>query len=287
MLIDAHCHLDFPQLNATPETLAATLQAAKAAGVGGFLVAATQANTWQRLLKLTAHQPNCFANLGLHPWFIAEHQPEDLQQLEALLRKALLKEAFTKKEGLIENSSKIIALGEIGLDFSTPELTSTAKQQEGYFLAQVEIAQSLKLPLVIHHHKSLERILQLLKQTNFSYGGLIHGFSGSDQQAKEFLCLGFKLGLGLNLLFHRAKRLQRQVAELPITSWLLETDSPSAKPHSLLGVITNPTHLPLVAEKFAQLTGLTLAQVEQQTFANLLATFPLAKPHLKCPAFNF
>lgn len=295
MLIDAHCHLDFPQLNATPEILAATLQAAKAAGVGGFVVAATQASSWQRLLKLTANQPNCFANVGLHPWCIAEHQPEDLQQLEALLkkallkkallRKALLKEAFTKKEGLIESPSKIIALGEIGLDFSTPELKSTIQQQESYFLAQVEIAQSLKLPLVIHHHKSLERILQLLKQTNFSNGGLIHGFSGSDEQAKTALNLGFKLGLGLNLLFHRAKRLQRQVIELPLTSWLLETDSPSLKPHPALSstenpVISTPAHLLLVAEKFAQLTGLTLAQVEQHTFTHLLAIFPLAKPYL-------
>lgn len=264
MLIDAHCHLDFPQLSATPEALAATLQTAKAAGVGGFVVAATQAKHWLRLLNLTANQPNCFANLGLHPWFIAEHLAEDLHQLEALLVKELAN----------NSPSKIIALGEIGLDFSTPELTSTAKQQESYFLAQVEIAQSLKLPLVIHHHQSLERILQLLKQTNFSYGGLIHGFSGSDQQAKEFLYLGFKLGLGLNLLFHRAKRLQRQVTELPLTSWLLETDSPSTKPHLLLGVITSPAHLALVVNKLAQLTHLSPAKITQQTYSNFLEAFP-------------
>lgn len=268
MLIDAHCHLDFPQLAASPQVLAATLTAANKAGVGSFLVAATQASSWQRLLALVASQPSCLASLGLHPWFIAQHRPEDLHQLESFLT--------------VNKPNKIIALGELGLDFSTPELTSLASQQEEYFLAQVAIAQRLNLPLVLHHHQSLERILQLLKQANFSYGGLVHGFSGSDQQANEFLRLGFKLGVGLNLLFSRASRLQRQVASLPLTSWLLETDSPSLKAHPALSsaekpVISTPAHLQLVAEKFSQLTGLSRAEIEKQTLANFLAAFPLAK----------
>ena len=172
--IDSHCHLDFPEFS----DLDVLLQQLKVKGCERILLPATQAEFFARQQAVQKLDESfIWCAYGLHPYFLSEHTQSHLQTLDATLTQQPCK-----------------AVGEIGLDFMLP--AHTHDQQTALFAQQVIMAKAHKLPLVLHCRKAHDQLSSYLKKQQFSHGGFVHGFSGSWQQAKRYLDLGFVLGLG-------------------------------------------------------------------------------------------
>jgi len=234
-LIDTHCHLDFEQFDQDRSALIANL-ATK--GVTDVIVPAVYKNNWQGVLDLAAKHDNVHAALGIHPCFIDRSDLSDCEQLTKLAT---------------EQRDNIVAIGECGLDFSL----DTVEQQRHYFTAQIKLAVELELPLIIHHRKSHDIILAFLRKFKPPCGGVIHAFSGSDQQAHQYIDLGFKLGIGGTITYSRASKTRDVVAKVPLESLVLETDAPDMPIYGRQGERNSPFYL---GEIF---TVLSLLRAEQ------------------------
>tara|TARA_R110002167_G_scaffold1878_5_gene9282 strand:- start:6180 stop:6974 length:795 start_codon:yes stop_codon:yes gene_type:complete len=241
-LCDTHCHLDFSEFDACREQL---LRRCVALNIRAILVPGVVAAHWPRLLQLcrTGTLPELLLRpaLGLHPCFMDQHDAHHLAQLERLLCQ-----------------HKVAAVGEIGLDFWLPDADREAQIE--LFTQQLELAKKFRLPVLLHARKSHDQIVQLLGSSKFDCGGIVHAFSGSLQQAEQYLRLGFKLGVGGAVTYPRAKRLQRIVQQLGAGHWVLETDAPDMPLSGRQGQVNRPDYLP---EIFAVLLGLLGAGAEE------------------------
>ena len=251
VLFDSHCHLDLPEL--LPE-LELHLSNAKAVGVEGFLVPAVQSSAWLPLLELKRRY-GFYIALGVHPWWASQYEFEALSGLEAL---AALPE--------------VSAIGEIGLDFALDEQSFALQRQ--CFEFQLQLAAKLKKPVILHHRKSQNELLQIIKQQQFSQGGILHAFSGSFAQGKAFIDMGFKHGIGGTITYDRAEKTRKAVKQFPLDALMLETDSPSMPLHGFQGEINTPARLPLVLEVLAELRGETQQQIAQVLLNTTVQLFP-------------
>lgn len=234
MLIDTHCHLDAAEFDTDRDAVHAR---ARAAGVEMMVVPAISAANFTPVLATCRRYPGCLPALGLHPLYIGEHRPEHLDAL----RQAIERE-------------KPVAVGEIGLDFFVPELDPAV--QEFYFTEQLKIARDYRLPVLLHVRRSVDAVLKQLRRIRVA-GGIAHAFSGSRQQAEEFIKLGFKLGFGGAMTYARANRLRDLAATLPLETLVLETDAPDIPPAFLPPKGRNaPEYLPRIAAEIAALRGM-------------------------------
>lgn len=264
MLIDSHCHIDF---NEFEHDRAAVIAAAQQAGVQQLIVPAVSYAGWSKTEQVCA-QFNLALALGLHPVFIAQHQPQHLSALDERLH------ALTN---YTDSTTQPIAVGEIGLDYYLKELD--AEKQRAYFRKQLIIAKRHQLPVIIHCRKAHDDCLRILQELEIE-GGIIHAFNGSLQQAHKYRELGFLLGFGGMLTFARSRKLHALVEQLPLQAIALETDAPDMTVAQHKGERNSPQWLPLVAEKVAELKNLTTAEVAAATTANVLTTFRLRPPAL-------
>ena len=180
--------------------------------------------------------------LGLHPYFINDHETEHLTKLDLWL-----------------DEQRPMAVGEIGLDFVMPPDTHEA--QMALFTAQVKLAKKYGLPIVVHARKSHDKISSILKRLKFIHGGIIHGFSGSVQQAQNYLKLGFVLGLGGALTHDRAQAMHKMIKQLPCNAYVLETDSPDMSPAFAKGEVNTPMNIPKIAQCIAVLRSEPLEKI--------------------------
>ncbi|APX93118.1 hydrolase TatD [Halomonas sp. 1513] len=253
MLIDAHCHLDFPDFDADREAVFAR---ARAAGVAAFVVPGTTRARWPDVLVL-GRRDDVSVCLGLHPYFIDQHGGDDLQALD---------------DALAANP-QVVAVGECGIDARFGESWDA---QWPLFDAQVRLAKRHGLPLVIHCVRANDRLAKRLRQLAPPDGGLIHGFAGSPEQALAFIELGFVVGLGGALTHPRAKRLQRAVAALPDEGYVLETDSPDMPLASHRGERNEPARVAEVCRQVAALRGEDVEQVAAASSATAQRLFGTA-----------
>jgi len=250
--IDSHCHLDFDDF----ELVQSLMSDLEKAGCKRVLVPAIRADFFQRVMNFQQAYPHLVdIAIGLHPYFIKDHRDDDLDTLNK----------WTSEH---EN----VAIGEIGLDRLLDSETWEAQQH--YFHAQVDIAKQGKRPLIIHCRKAHDQVASILNQKQFTYGGFIHGFSGSEQQAKRYINLGFKLGLGGALTHERAKAMHRMVKALPDDGFVLETDSPDMRPSFAMEAINTPLNVPKIAEHIAQLRKQDLEYIFQLTTSNYYSVIP-------------
>lgn len=257
-LIDSHCHWDHPRLQQLQPHL---WQSCLNAGVEQLVVPGTQKTFFLRQIALCEQHPCWHLALGLHPYFSDQHTPEHLQFLANAIRQ-----------------HRPVAVGEIGLDFALDtELEGfSIAQQEIWFVAQVKLAQKAQLPVIMHSRKANDRLGQLLRQLNFDQGGVVHGFSGSLQQAQKFTQLGFKIGLGGNLTYGRAQALRGLAQALPLKDIVLETDAPDMPmAGQVRGQPNRPDMLPKVLAVLTELRPESSSQIATQTFANSLEIFRL------------
>lgn len=241
-LIDTHCHLDFPVFDENRDQIVSN---AKALSVNAFVVPGVVAQDWTRLLGCCVEYGFSPA-LGLHPCFIDQHQNADLERLEALLA-----------------SEQVVAVGEIGLDFFIAE-PDQLRQME-LFDAQLELAKQFDLPVLLHVRKAHDQVLKLLRQKKLSRAGIVHAYSGSEQQALQYADLGYKLGIGGSLTYDRAKKLRRIATDMPLSTLVLETDSPDIPLLKHRGEPNQPKRVREVAEVLAGLRGISLEELAHAT----------------------
>ncbi|MGE4069558.1 MAG: TatD family hydrolase [Lysobacterales bacterium] len=252
MLIDSHCHLDASEFDADR---AVVLARARAAGVVAQIIPAVTAASFDQLALLTAAEADLHAAYGLHPMFLSEHRPEHLRSVRERLA-----------------SGAAVAVGECGLDFFVEDLDPDL--QRDYFLAQVELAREFQLPLVLHARRAVEEVIATLRRVG-GVSGVVHSYSGSEEQARQLWKLGFCLGIGGPITFDRAQRLRRIVASMPIEYLLLETDAPDQPDQWHRGQRNEPAHLPAVAATIAELRGVSVDEIAQATSANARRVFGL------------
>ncbi|ODN43260.1 TatD family hydrolase [Piscirickettsia litoralis] len=206
MIFDTHCHLDFDAFDQDREVV---LARAAAVGVARFMLPGVSVNNWQKVRDLSAQHERCYYALGLHPYFLNQHQEQDLILLE---------------QELIKNSSDMHAVGEIGLDGHLKHLDE--KRQYYFFYQQLKLAKQYNKPVILHVRHRHEKIVNAVKELDFVSGGVIHAFSGSVEVAKNYVDLGLKLGLGSVLTYTNSRKLRAVVKSLPLSSFVLETDAP-------------------------------------------------------------
>lgn len=258
MLIDTHCHLDAPEFNADRD--AVTL-AAHQAGIHQIVVPSVARDNFQTVIDLAHRHQQCFMALGIHPMYVDHAQPSDL---------VLLKQFIEAQ--LAHRKPKIVAVGEIGLDFFVTQ--QNRETQEYFFIEQLKIAQAFELPVILHVRRAVDEVLKQLRR-NSVVGGIAHAFNGSPQQAEAFIKLGFKLGFGGAMTYSRALKIRELAKSLPLESIVLETDSPDIPPEWIGTKGRNsPKELLKIAEVFADLRGIELSQIIETTGKNVLEIFP-------------
>lgn len=241
MFTDTHCHLAAPPLI---DTLAATIAAAQQFGVSGCLVPATQVSDWQSVLNLAQHDFVRQIAIGIHPWFALHHTD------------------FTDKLADILSQNPHIWVGEIGLDAL---IDVPMESQLSVFKIQILLAQHFHRPIIVHNVRSTAAIVGAVKQAKFTHGGIVHAFSGSLEEAKLLINLGFKIGIGSLLLNPNAKKVHRAAAELPLSALLLETDSP----YMLRNAVNTPANVAKIAQILANLRNLSLENLAAALERNL------------------
>lgn len=276
--IDSHAHLDAYPL---ADCLALSRLAA-AQQLRHILIPATSPGNWATVRAL-AHQLAYSYALGIHPYFSADLDAESA--LTALAQTLEQQQADTR----------LVAVGETGLDFDLPALQTPAlqAQQISLYRQQLALAQAHQLPVILHVRRSADALLQGLRASGFAYGGIVHAFNGSMQQAQQFLDRGFKLGFGGALTYPRAQRLHQLARHLPLSAFVLETDSPDMPPSWLYTpraereagtaqALNTPLELPRIAAYLAALRGLSSAELQAACWHNTLAALPRLR-HLLQP----
>ena len=263
--IDTHAHLDAPEL---AHDVDAVREQARAQGVVHCVLPAVERSNWDSV-RLLAHRHGDSYALGIHPLYTGRAQDEDLELLAHTLQQH-------------RADPRLVAVGEIGLDYFVPGLD--AERQQRFYRAQLALARRFDLPVILHVRRSADQLLKALRQVKVR-GGIAHAFNGSLQQAQAFVALGFKLGFGGAVTYDRALQLRRLATELPLGSLVMETDSPDIPPHWLYTTAAEreqgqpqgrntPAELPRIAQVVADLRGMAVADLSQATTANACAALP-------------
>ena len=263
--IDTHAHLDAPEL---AHDVDAVREQARAQGVVHCVLPAVERSNWDSV-RLLAHRHGDSYALGIHPLYTGRAQDEDLELLAHTLQQH-------------RADPRLVAVGEIGLDYFVPGLD--AERQQRFYRAQLALARRFDLPVILHVRRSADQLLKALRQVKVR-GGIAHAFNGSLQQAQAFVALGFKLGFGGAVTYDRALQLRRLATELPLGSLVMETDSPDIPPHWLYTTAAEraqgqpqgrntPAELPRIAQVVADLRGMAVADLAQVTTANACAALP-------------
>ncbi|WP_300652843.1 TatD family hydrolase [Hydrogenophaga sp.] len=272
MWIDSHCHLDAPEFGADHALALSLRERATARGVGVCVIPAVERANFDTVRRLAHRTGDAYA-LGIHPLYVPQAREADLAALDAALTEH-------------RDDPRLVAVGEIGLDFFVPALcTPEMRERQAFFYrAQLRLARQHGLPVIVHVRRSADMLLKHLRELPTG-GGIAHAFNGSEQQAQAFLGLGFKLGFGGAVTFEPARQLRRLAAELPISALVLETDAPDIPPHWLYATaaqraagqpqgINSPAELPRIGAVMAELRGLPVDALMQATTANAVAALP-------------
>ena len=260
MWIDTHCHLDAAEFDADRD---AVREAARLAGVARCVIPAVQRAHWADVAQLAQRHGDAYA-LGVHPLYVPQAQEADLLALDQALRKRA-------------GDPRLVAVGEIGLDFFVPALCTPEMRERQWFFytAQLQLAQQHGLPVILHVRRSADLLLKGLRQCPV-VSGIAHAFNGSAQQAQAFVDMGFALGFGGTLTFERALQLRRLACELPLSAIVLETDAPDIPPHWLYQTAeqraqgvpqgrNSPAELPRIAQVLADVRGVSLHDLAAAT----------------------
>ncbi|WP_076508986.1 TatD family hydrolase [Pseudacidovorax sp. RU35E] len=268
VFIDTHCHLDAPEFGAQAAQVHAR---SRRAGVALCLIPSVAPSNFETVRALAHAQQDAYS-LGIHPLCTAEAGEAALDVLQAAL-------------DLHGDDPRLVAVGEIGLDYFVPELDGP--MQERLFRRQLQMAWQRQLPVLLHVRRSVDKVLRQLREVGGGrpWHGIAHAFVGSRQQAEECLGLGLKLGLGGAMTFERATRLRELATQLPLESFVLETDAPDIPPSWLYQTReareagspqgrNEPAEVPRIAQVLAELRGLTVEVVADATTRNALAAVP-------------
>ncbi|MEE9335249.1 MAG: TatD family hydrolase [Granulosicoccaceae bacterium] len=251
-LIDSHVHSDDPRLR---DDFPAVMARARKAGVIGQIIPAVTREHWPRIKEYVAEHKDLYACYGLHPCFMAQHQPEDLQTLPLWLGK-----------------ERPVAVGECGLDYSLADVNKS--EQQTCFGAQLALAREFRLPIVVHAHRAVEDVIKLIKASGHNHG-MVHSFNGSLQQAHRLMDLGFMMSFGGAVSYERAIKLREVFAALPLDSILLETDAPDQADAAHAKQRNEPAYLIDVWKALSELREETATKIAKATTENAKQLFAI------------
>lgn len=252
-LIDTHTHLDFADFDHDREAL---LRQAHAQGLSHIVLLGVTQERWAKLWQLAANEPLLYAALGLHPAFLTEHTAQDVTELRLWLER-------------LHPHPKLCAIGECGLDYF---LDLDKERQQQLFEKHIALACEFALPLLLHVRRAHAQTIKTLKRFKPARGGIVHAFSGSLEEAREYEKLGFKLGLGGAGTWPQAIKMQRMIKALPAAQIVLETDSPDMAPSMYPGLRNSPLHLADICRALAKVRAIdpeTLAALSTQNACEL------------------
>jgi len=274
MFIDTHAHVNF---NAFKEDADDVIRRSLDNDVWMINVG-SQYETSQRAVEISEkYQEGVYAIIGLHPIHLAEgifKTKIDAEEIEFKTREEEFD--YEKYKNLARSSKKIVAIGEIGLDYYYKPKTNTKleefkNRQREIFLKQIELAQELNLPIMVHCRMAHDELIEILKQNEgkIKRGGVIHCFTGNLEQAKKYIEMGFYIGFnGIIFKFN----VEEVIKNIPLEKMLVETDCPYLTPPPIVGR-NKPINVKLVAQKIAELRGENIEKIAEATTNNAKAIF--------------
>ena len=263
-MIDSHAHIDFPDFDNDREEV---LARARQQGVDTIITVGTDLSSSRVSLQIAQQHPGIFTAVGFHPHQASQLRDGDLSQLAELT-----------------NDAKVVAIGEIGLDFFR-RLSPNQCQVEA-FQQQLDLAAQLRLPVIIHCRNAHREVLDILSRWVESISpaadnrhrlGVIHCFSGDTRLAERYIELGFMISLPGSVTYPSARDKVAVVRQLPLDKLLVETDSPFLAPQLHRGKRNEPSYIPLIVDKIAQIKEVPVETVAQATAENTVRLF-----HLPC-----
>ena len=253
MIFDTHAHYDASQFDQDRDEV---LQKMNTAGVGWIVNATSDVASWQKTLELVKNYSYLYGTMGVHPDCVGELDEDRFTQLKQLAR-----------------AEKIVAIGEIGLDYHWNIVAH--EEQQKWFIRQIELARELQLPVVVHSREAGADTLSIMKEHAQGLAGVLHCFSSSAEIAREYVKMGFYIGIGGVVTFKNGRKLKEVVAKVPLASLVLETDCPYLAPMPYRGKRNISSYLVYVAEEIGRIKAVSTEEVITQTAENGCRLFGL------------
>lgn len=248
MYIDTHCHV----LNEYYDDIEMVISECRNNDIEKIIVNGCDINSNREVLELVSKYDIVYGAIGFHPTELDDFKEEYFKFLEDNL-----------------DNPKIVAVGEIGLDY---HYDNTDKEKQVYiFKKQLDIASKYNKPIIVHSRDSIQDTYNILKKYRLT--GSIHCFSGSVEMAREFVKIGYKLGIGGIITYKNAKTIKEVVKDIDLSYILLETDSPYLTPSLYRGEDNSPKYIPIIANEIASIKGISNKEVAVTTTANAEAIF--------------
>ena len=248
MFIDVHCHLDSNYYNDIDKVI----NNAKKNNVNKLIYNGCNKKSNKEVIKLINKYDSVYGAVGYHPTEIDDVNEKDYELLESLL-----------------SNKKIVAIGEIGLDYHYPD--TNKEKQKNAFRRQLELAEKHNIPVIVHSRDAIQDTFDIMSEYNIK--GVIHCFSGSVEMAKEFIKKGFLISVGGIITFKNAKNIIEVIKNIDLSYILLETDSPYLTPEPFRKEQNEPMYIPIIANKIADILNISVEEVSSKTTENAKRLF--------------
>ncbi len=255
--LDSHCHINDDELYPYREEL---LERAREAGIGYILVIGWDVESSKKAVEIAHEFEDVYAAVGIHPENLEGVDEQSLKEIEELA-----------------HDEKVLAIGEIGLDYHWFKDPKDHENQKVWFIKQIELANKLDLPISIHARDAIGDLLELLKAHRVNRSGVLHCYSGSPESLKEFAKLGFYFGFDGPITYKNAVEPKESVKACPIDKILTETDSPYLTPVPNRGKRNEPSYIPFILAQMASLKEveeIAMAEQVEKNFEKLFFVKP-------------
>lgn len=252
MLIDSHAHLDGSSFDEDRDQL---IESFKSAGIEAVIVPSADWESLYRVTEIVNKYDNLYGAIGIHPHDVKELTEKDMDTIKELAK-----------------GDKIVAIGEIGLDYYYEH--SPRDVQKEFFRKQIRLAKELDLPIIVHERDATKDVLDIItSEYDGKLKGVLHSFSSSVDIAKKYLDMGFYISFAGPVTFKNAVRPKEVAKEIPLDRLLVETDSPYMTPEPYRGRRNDPTYVRYTAEKIADLKGIEFEELAKATTENTKRLF--------------
>ena len=254
MYFDSHAHYDDKMFDADRDLL---LHSLREGGVDYVIDCGSDLTSSDKAIELAARYDFIYAAVGVHPEAVKGLEVEDASKIY----------------NLAESSDKVVAIGEIGLDYHYKE-NAPAQEQQEWFIEQIELAKELELPIIVHSRDAAQDTYDILEQYDGGmFGGVLHSYTGAPEMAQAYVEMGFYLGIGGMVTFQNAKRVAATVEAIPLEHLLIETDSPYLAPVPMRGKRNDSRNLRYITEHIARIKQISPEEVARVTSENAKKLF--------------
>lgn len=246
MIFDTHAHYDDGQFDGDRRKLLASMADN---GVGWIVNVSASYASCERVVNMAQEYPFMYAAVGIHPDEVGDLNEESFARMKELFKR-----------------DKVIAVGEIGLDYYWDNESHAI--QKKWFIRQLALARKLNLPVLVHSREAAADTMEIIKEHGQDLRGVIHCYSYSREMAREYVKMGYYIGVGGVVTFKNARKLKETVEEIPLEAIVLETDCPYLAPVPYRGKRNNSAYIRYVAEEVGRLKGIAYEEVVAQTERN-------------------